>query len=77
LPDSVRFVSIPSTITTCSAGIFNDGTRGPSNSVCILYCTTPPQFIGDPGSMNVKTYKRHFYVPDEAVDTYKGATNWS
>ena len=63
-------IDLPSTITSIGSGII----WLVKNKVTIVCrALTPPAF----GGYGYEGYAKAIYVPDESVDTYKTATNWS
>lgn len=52
------------------------GLAATSLKVCVMKGATPPS-IGQQVFPNLGTSKGFVYVPDEAVEAYKAATNWS
>jgi hypothetical protein len=64
----LKFVELPSTITSIGSTAFFAGLSG---KILLIHATVPPSV----GSFGLNfTY---IYVPDESVEAYKTASNWS
>jgi hypothetical protein len=71
--ESLEYVNLPATITKIDGLSFSDCAN---LKIVIARSTIPPElsnynaFAGTPSTMEI-------YVPDESVEAYKSATNWS
>lgn len=71
---SLAVIDFPSSVTEFSGTLSSGGGRG-CLSAFICRATTPPTAAASLFDYNLGV--PDFYVPDESVDAYKAATNWS
>ena len=69
---NLQYVKLPSTITLIRDTVFH---QCYSLQVLEIYAVTPPQLITNFGYGIPSSFK--IYVPDNSVDSYKAAANWS
>lgn len=70
---SLVSITIPSSLTSIGTNAFSNCSR---LERMIFEGSTPPA-LGNSTALGQTTYTFPIYVPDESVDTYKAATNWS